>query len=218
MIVHRRDRILRSIAIYSSPVRLWRIAVISEASEQATNSAADPKLWNKINCYFFSFAESVTHILFVKELIKMANNILFAILWVLLLWFIAWPVAMICAGLWILLQVRSRPKYIACIFRKGPELTSFPHSLSALWSFVSLPQKRPRFPWEVGYVASWCWTGHCQLLYVIPSPLLKRHETLESSIGWSVEVRSFQIIFCAGNLTKKRPRSKAAKNELRIWS
>jgi hypothetical protein len=35
----------------------------------------------------------------------MASNPVFAILWMLLLFFIAWPVAWFCAGLWIFLQV-----------------------------------------------------------------------------------------------------------------
>jgi hypothetical protein len=34
----------------------------------------------------------------------MASNPVFAILWMLLLFFIAWPVAWFCAGLWIFLQ------------------------------------------------------------------------------------------------------------------
>ena len=34
----------------------------------------------------------------------MAGNPLYAILWILLLFFVAWPVAGICAGLWIVLQ------------------------------------------------------------------------------------------------------------------
>lgn len=37
----------------------------------------------------------------------MAKNPLFSILWILLLVFIAWPVAGFCAGFWILLQVRD---------------------------------------------------------------------------------------------------------------
>jgi hypothetical protein len=36
----------------------------------------------------------------------MAKNPLFAILWLVLLFFIAWPVAFFCAGFWVLLQVR----------------------------------------------------------------------------------------------------------------
>jgi hypothetical protein len=41
----------------------------------------------------------------------MNKNPIFAILWLLLLFFIAWPVAGFCAGIWILLQVRpSHPK------------------------------------------------------------------------------------------------------------
>ena len=34
----------------------------------------------------------------------MASNPIFAILWLVLLWFIAWPIAGICAGIWVLLQ------------------------------------------------------------------------------------------------------------------
>jgi hypothetical protein len=37
----------------------------------------------------------------------MAKNPLFGILWLVLLFFIAWPVAGFCAGIWVLLQVRS---------------------------------------------------------------------------------------------------------------
>jgi hypothetical protein len=36
----------------------------------------------------------------------MAKNILFAILWMLLLFFIAWPIALFCSWFWIILQVR----------------------------------------------------------------------------------------------------------------
>ena len=36
----------------------------------------------------------------------MAKNPIFALLWLILLVFIAWPIAGICAGIWILLQVR----------------------------------------------------------------------------------------------------------------
>jgi hypothetical protein len=35
----------------------------------------------------------------------MASNPCFALLWLILLFFIAWPVAGLCSGLWILLQV-----------------------------------------------------------------------------------------------------------------
>lgn len=35
---------------------------------------------------------------------KMAANPCYAILWLLLLWFIAWPVAFLASGLWIFLQ------------------------------------------------------------------------------------------------------------------
>jgi hypothetical protein len=38
--------------------------------------------------------------------VTMGKNPIFAILWLLLLFFIAWPVAGFCAGIWILLQVR----------------------------------------------------------------------------------------------------------------
>lgn len=37
----------------------------------------------------------------------MGRNILFGIIWILLLLFIAWPVAGFCAGIWIFLQVRT---------------------------------------------------------------------------------------------------------------
>lgn len=37
-----------------------------------------------------------------------AKNLIFSIVWIALLVFIAWPIAGICAGLWILLQVRLR--------------------------------------------------------------------------------------------------------------
>lgn len=36
----------------------------------------------------------------------MAKNPIFAVLWIVLLIFIAWPVAGFCAGFWLLLQVR----------------------------------------------------------------------------------------------------------------
>jgi hypothetical protein len=36
----------------------------------------------------------------------MGKNILFSIIWILLLFFIAWPVAAFLAGIWIILQVR----------------------------------------------------------------------------------------------------------------
>ena len=35
----------------------------------------------------------------------MASNPIYAICWLILLWFLAWPVAMFCAGLWVLFQV-----------------------------------------------------------------------------------------------------------------
>lgn len=35
----------------------------------------------------------------------MAKNVIFAIIWLILLVFIAWPIAGFCAGIWILLQV-----------------------------------------------------------------------------------------------------------------
>ena len=35
----------------------------------------------------------------------MAKNVLFALIWILLLVFIAWPVAFFCAGIWVFLQV-----------------------------------------------------------------------------------------------------------------
>jgi hypothetical protein len=38
--------------------------------------------------------------------VTMNKNPIFAILWLLLLFFIAWPVATFCAGIWIFLQVR----------------------------------------------------------------------------------------------------------------
>lgn len=34
-----------------------------------------------------------------------SNNLVFSIIWIALLWFIAWPVAMACAFFWIILQV-----------------------------------------------------------------------------------------------------------------
>ncbi|KAG7357141.1 hypothetical protein IV203_035863 [Nitzschia inconspicua] len=34
----------------------------------------------------------------------MASNPIFALLWLVLLWFVAWPVAGFCAFVWILLQ------------------------------------------------------------------------------------------------------------------
>jgi hypothetical protein len=37
----------------------------------------------------------------------MAKNPIFAILWIALLFFIAWPVAGICCGVWILIQVNE---------------------------------------------------------------------------------------------------------------
>lgn len=41
----------------------------------------------------------------------MASNPIFALLWLVLLWFVAWPVAGICAAFWILLQVRPCRQY-----------------------------------------------------------------------------------------------------------
>jgi hypothetical protein len=38
---------------------------------------------------------------------NMAKNPIFAILWIALLFFLAWPVAGICAGIWLILQVSS---------------------------------------------------------------------------------------------------------------
>jgi hypothetical protein len=38
----------------------------------------------------------------------MGKNIIFGIIWLLLLIFIAWPVAGFCAGVWIFLQVRAQ--------------------------------------------------------------------------------------------------------------
>jgi hypothetical protein len=38
--------------------------------------------------------------------INMARNPIYALCWILLLFFIAWPVAALCSGLWIILQVR----------------------------------------------------------------------------------------------------------------
>jgi hypothetical protein len=55
----------------------------------------------------FIFLETSTysHLPLISEE-TMASNPIFAILWLALLWFIAWPVAGLCAGFWILLQVR----------------------------------------------------------------------------------------------------------------
>jgi hypothetical protein len=44
----------------------------------------------------------------------MASNPIFAILWLALLWFIAWPVAGLCAAIWIILQVMS--SFFVCLF------------------------------------------------------------------------------------------------------
>jgi hypothetical protein len=38
----------------------------------------------------------------------MAGNPLYALCWIVLLFFVAWPVAALCSGLWIILQVRTR--------------------------------------------------------------------------------------------------------------
>jgi hypothetical protein len=40
----------------------------------------------------------------------MASNPIFAILWVLVLFFIAWPVAFFAAGIWVFIQVSSASK------------------------------------------------------------------------------------------------------------
>jgi hypothetical protein len=49
------------------------------------------------------------------------KNFLFAIVWLLLLVFIAWPVAGICAIAWLFLQVRARE--LPCCMRLAAAMT-----------------------------------------------------------------------------------------------
>jgi hypothetical protein len=61
----------------------------------------------------------------------MARNPLYSIFWLLVLIFIAWPVAMACAGAWILLQV----SLVAISFRKNS--TALPLTLTKFF-YISL--------------------------------------------------------------------------------
>jgi hypothetical protein len=49
--------------------------------------------------------------------VKMANsNLVYSILWLIVLWFISWPIAGFAAGFWILIQVRSTVELVCLTF------------------------------------------------------------------------------------------------------
>jgi hypothetical protein len=73
----------------------------------------------------------------------MSKNPVFAILWLLLLFFVAWPVAAFCAGIWIFLQVRlvSHSKKKKSIDDTNRSFLSFPQILTptlALYQFFTI--------------------------------------------------------------------------------
>jgi hypothetical protein len=63
----------------------------------------------------------------------MAKNVIFSIIWILLLLFIAWPVAGFCAGVWLLLQVSDA---LTCVADR-------PRCLSILLSHTHLCLVQP---------------------------------------------------------------------------
>lgn len=79
----------------------------------------------------------------------MASNPIYSILWLILLCILAWPVAALCAGLWVVLMVRSIPYGI--IIPTSTIILYFPHhhlsslllllSSTAIWSVLRLHQR-----------------------------------------------------------------------------
>lgn len=67
----------------------------------------------------------------------MNKNPIFAILWLLLLVFIAWPVAGFCAGIWIFLQVRLMSRHVSFKENEIDRRTSTLCVVHSLISFIS---------------------------------------------------------------------------------
>lgn len=65
----------------------------------------------------------------------MAKNVLFGIIWLLLLIFIAWPIAWFCAGIWVFLQVSEELIWSGTLHVE----TNFSHTLLSLLSLLPQP-------------------------------------------------------------------------------
>ena len=83
----------------STPGKNWVLAALPKSLLEISFLFA--LLTKKLRYHFLTFPAHLT-------IFNMSKNPIFAILWLLLLWFISWPIAGLCAGFWILLQVRFR--------------------------------------------------------------------------------------------------------------
>jgi hypothetical protein len=67
----------------------------------------------------------------------MASNPIFSLLWLILLWFLAWPVAFLCAWLWVMFMVRLEIIMRLARLASSPLITQIP----SLCSSALLPLK-----------------------------------------------------------------------------
>ena len=76
------------------------------------------------------------------------KNFLFALIWLALLIFIAWPIAGICAFFWLILQVRvSLPG--TCMRCCKMTLRPDPHSCLSLLLYINLLVMTKTHPWQI---------------------------------------------------------------------
>ena len=103
----------------------------------------------------------------------MAKNVIFAIIWIAVLFFIAWPLAAFCAGIWVIIQVSvsdcarslhilvSPPDSPTILFLLAFFLSSQP--FEACFPFVkgvqNFLEKLVTWPRELGQAVSACSTS-----------------------------------------------------------
>jgi hypothetical protein len=103
------------------------------------------------------------------------KNPLWPVLWLILLIWIAWPVAMFCASIWIILQVREN-KLMAlvchCLWRLPNSILFCFSDFLALWSMLRLCEEDQCIFGKIDYLASWLWSCNYGLLSQLSCSLL----------------------------------------------
>lgn len=97
----------------------------------------------------------------------MANNPIFAILWIALLYFITWPVALLCSGFWLLIQVWKDVKISSALVSLAKNISLSSHRRAR--SFLSSPHSPLK-------LASLCWEKSLPFskgLWHGPEPMVK---------------------------------------------
>lgn len=133
----------------------------------------------------------------------MANSkFVYSILWLVVLWFISWPIAGFAAGFWLLIQVCLTCKISILSAEGSCHFLSLTILLTALWSMLSIPQVDTGLSWKTYHMAPSTWTGYRKWPNNVSSSLLRlwrrRIVRGEGSCGGKVndEFEMFHLFVC----------------------